>query len=150
MNFVIKNYSGVFMLSKLYIDRGYRNLDLNCSESMVAVANEAYSLGLDTTSLRLSSAFGGGMCVEEKCGAVTGALMVLGVLFVKERAHSTDSLKEIVRHFLYDFESRMQSCDCRPLKDLYRSEETGCMTVIESSLDILEETIEKYSNKRVR
>ena len=51
------------------------------------VQNVAYKLGLDKEALKLASAFGGGMGIEDKCGALTGALMVLGKLFVKEKAH---------------------------------------------------------------
>ena len=138
------------MLVELYNTGRYTDMDLNCSETIVAVANDAFEMDLDNESMRLSSAFGGGMCIEEKCGAVTGALMVIGYLFVEECAHKSEIMKPVVHSFLTEFEIIMQSSDCKPLKDMYRTEDSGCKKVIVSSLEILEKTIERYDEFRIR
>ncbi|MBN2883611.1 MAG: C_GCAxxG_C_C family protein, partial [Clostridia bacterium] len=101
-------------------------------------------------SIRMSSAFGGGMCIEEKCGAVTGALMIIGYMFVENCAHKSEIMKPVVHSFLMDFELELQSSICLPLKAMYRTEESGCQSIIEKSLEILERTIEKYLAFRIR
>lgn len=51
----------------------------NCSQAVMGACGESEGLTLDQ-SLRLSSAFGGGICrTAGVCGAVTGALMALGL-----------------------------------------------------------------------
>ncbi len=138
------------MLKELYNSGKYDDLDLNCAESIVVVANDAYGLGFTNETIRFSSAFGGGMCIEEKCGVVTGALMILGYLFVEECAHKSDIMKPVVHSFLTDFKLKMQSSECLPLKKMYRTEESGCSFVIESSLEILENTVNRYKDFRIR
>ena len=76
--------------------------------------------------------------------------MVLGLLFVKENAHSTEYLKEIVHYYFNEFTNLMGSCECTPLKENHRTESYGCRNVISSALDILEKTIENFSDKKVR
>ena len=50
----------------------------NCAQTVFSLF--AKDLGMDeTTALKVSSAFGGGMACAETCGAVTGAYMVLGM-----------------------------------------------------------------------
>ena len=50
----------------------------NCSQSVLAVF--AKELGISKkTALRVSTGFGGGMRMGEVCGALTGALMALGL-----------------------------------------------------------------------
>ena len=59
------------MLSEL-IKNGFGEQEgLNCAEKMLHGANVAYKLGLDKEALKLASA-GGGMGIEDKCGALTG------------------------------------------------------------------------------
>jgi len=138
------------MLKNYYLDNVYKSIDLNCAESVLYTADKFYKLGFSDEVIRLSSAFGGGMYIEGKCGAVTGSLMVLGYLFVKENAHAADYLKTIVQYYFNEFEKNMGSCDCRPLKTTHRSELYGCRNVITAALDILEQTINTFNDKIVR
>ena len=138
------------MLKELYVSGKYKEMDLNCSETVVTVANDAYELGLSSDALRMSSAFGGGMCIEDKCGAVTGALMVIGCLFVSDCAHKAESMKPVVHSFLTNYEINMKSLDCKPLKEMYRTDEYGCRKVIEAALETLEEVVHEYGEYRVR
>ena len=50
----------------------------NCSQAILATYGEGLGLSKET-ALRLACGFGGGMRRAETCGAVTGALMVLGL-----------------------------------------------------------------------
>jgi C_GCAxxG_C_C family probable redox protein len=50
----------------------------NCSQAILATYGEAFGLPRET-ALRVACGFGGGMRLADLCGAVTGALMVLGL-----------------------------------------------------------------------
>ena len=65
--------------------------DFSCSQAVFSVYAE--QLGLDKqVALKISCAFGGGMArMAETCGAVTGALMVIGLKHGKARPDDNDA-----------------------------------------------------------
>lgn len=131
-------FGGTIMLYDL-ISAGYgEEADLNCAEKILWGANEAYNLGLDKNALKIASGFGGGMGVEGICGALTGAIMVLGVLFVDEKAHESTKIKELSKEFLGRYEETMGSIDCAPLKKNYRTGEEKCENIILKSAELLD------------
>ena len=90
----------------------------SCSQSVLSAF--APDLGLDTdAALRVSAAFGGGMGrTGRTCGAVTGALMVLGLRHgairgddkaTKERTYA------LAREFIERFEARNSGVACAEL-----------------------------------
>ena len=133
-------------LSKL-VNNGYMEKKyLNCAQTVLFGANEVYRLGLEPDALKLAAGFGGGMGIEATCGALTGAVMVLGRIFAKEKGHDTPRLKELAAEFLEEYRSQMGDIDCTPLKERYRSEELKCRRVVLKSAEILEGLIEKELN----
>ncbi|MFP4384781.1 MAG: C-GCAxxG-C-C family (seleno)protein [Spirochaetia bacterium] len=132
------------------LEKGFaRGKDLNCAETILYGANEAYKLGLDKDSLKLSSGFGGGMGIEDTCGAVAGSVMVLGRIFVKDRAHESGKLKQITAEFLNAYRQEMGSINCAPLKEKYRDDLRGCEDVIFKAAEILDQVIEEYQDHPV-
>ena len=128
-------------LSEL-VEKGYgEEHDLNCAETILWGANAVYDLGLDRNALRLAAGFGGGMGIEATCGALSGALMVLGRMFTRDRGHESPRVKELCVRFLEAYKARMGSIDCAPLKARHRSEELKCRTVVFQAARILEELI---------
>jgi len=90
----------------------------SCSQSVLA--SRAEQFGLETeTALKLSAAFGGGLGRQgEVCGAVSGALMVIGL----ENGHITPEDKaakehtyELTRRFIAEFTRRNGTIQCRDL-----------------------------------
>jgi C_GCAxxG_C_C family probable redox protein len=131
------------MLADL-IKNGYgKDMDLNCAETILYGANEAYGLGLDKESLKLAAGFGGGMGIEDVCGALTGAIMVLGKLFVKDRAHESTKIKELTNELFEKYKQEMGYIDCAPLKEKYRNEEIKCSIVILKAAEILDKIVER-------
>ena len=57
----------------------YFSQKMHCSQSVIAAFAEECGI-TEAQALKLGSCFGGGMRKGEVCGAVTGALMVLGLL----------------------------------------------------------------------
>jgi C_GCAxxG_C_C family probable redox protein len=121
--------------------------DLNCAEKILYGANDVYSLGLSKEALRLSAGFGGGMGVEDTCGIVTGGVMVLSSLFVKDRGHEGPRIKELNTEWFQRMNEVFSSTSCRPLKAKYRSEERGCADLILNAAKALDEIVERELKK---
>lgn len=122
--------------------------DLNCAETILYGANEAYGIGLDAKALKIASGFGGGMGLETVCGALTGSVMTFGLLFTRERGHESDFVENLNRELFARFEQEMGSTECRCLKEKHRTEETGCRNVILAAARILDEIVLREASKR--
>jgi C_GCAxxG_C_C family probable redox protein len=136
------------MLKEL-IQEGYGvKEDLNCAETILYAANQVYHLDLNSDSLKLAAAFGGGMGIESVCGVLAGSLMVLGRLFIKETAHQHPEIKELSKELFDTFQKEMGDILCKPLKDNYRTEEKKCREVILKGAEVLDRIISRELNKR--
>jgi C_GCAxxG_C_C family probable redox protein len=123
--------------------------DYNCAETILAGANQVYHLGLDQNAMKLAAGFGGGMAIEGDCGALTGAIMVLGKLYVKDRAHESDKIKELTKELFERYRREMEETDCAPLKAKYRNDEVKCRLVILKAAEILDEIVAREDLKAV-
>lgn len=87
----------------------------NCAQAVLAAFAE--SLGLEeTTALKLASPFGGGMARRgEVCGAVTGALMALGLTGRAGAPEEKERAYALAQTFLRRFEERRGALRCRDL-----------------------------------
>ena len=90
----------------------------NCAQSVLSTFSVRYGLDVDQ-ALRVAGGFGGGMArLGETCGAVTGGMMVIGLLYGKTRQED-DAAKEktyrMVRQFVDQFTARNGSILCREL-----------------------------------
>ena len=129
------------MLKEL-LETGYGvKEDLNCAEKILYGANRAYQLGFDRDDLKVAAGFGGGMAVESVCGALTASIMVLSRLYVQDRAHESDRIKDLVKELFDLYAEEMGSIICAPLKEQHRTKETGCHTVIVKAAEILDTII---------
>ncbi len=126
----------------------------NCSQAIARTYGPVYGLSaLD--AVRVSCGFGGGMRHGGTCGAVTGALMILGLRF-GPRNESDTSAKAGVNSKVSEFQSRFESlCDsveCRDLlgRDISTPEGMGqaannnlfrtvCPKMVQTAAEILED-----------
>jgi len=94
------------------LDQGF-----NCAQSVLAAF--AGQLGLDESrALMLASPFGGGVSRRgEVCGAVSGALMVLGLAQGADTPAGKESAYLLGQDFLQRFEARHGTILCRKLID---------------------------------
>lgn len=127
----------------------------NCAQAVFA--SFAGDLGLDRrTALRAASGFGSGMAgMALTCGAVTGALMVIGMKYgyiSGEDRQAKSRTYDLAKEFIREFSQQNGSIVCRELlgcdvstpdglrlareKDLFR---TLCPKYVRSSVIILEE-----------
>lgn len=123
-----------------YYNSGY---DLNCAEAILYAANDAYDLHLTKDTLKTMAGFGGGMAIEETCGAVTGAIAALSIMFVEDRAHEGEKIKTLVVKLFDRVEKRLGTNNCKLLKEKYRhNEEEKCKFIILAVAEVLGEIIE--------
>ncbi|HEY5562131.1 MAG TPA: C-GCAxxG-C-C family (seleno)protein [Clostridiaceae bacterium] len=129
-----------------YYDKAY---DLNCAETMLYAANDEYNMELKKETLKTMAAFGGGMAIESVCGAITGSLAVLSILFTTDRGHESDRMKNLTKEFFDKFNVALGTDNCRSLKEKYRNNEKRCFAMVEVAGSILEEIILREKNLRL-
>ena len=87
----------------------------NCSQSTFAAFAPRFGLD-EKTALKLASPFGGGMARRgEVCGAVTGALLALGLKEGAELPAQKDAIYRLAGEFLHRFQVEHGSLICRDL-----------------------------------
>jgi len=97
----------------------FRN-KFNCSQSVLTPFGTEFNLSADEC-LKIATAFGGGMGRQQQtCGAVTGALMAIGLKYGK--GINDDEVKKQftyskTREFFEEFKNIHGSANCRELLD---------------------------------
>lgn len=117
--------------------RKYYKADYNCAETLILAGNETYGLGLDEKAVKLMAGFGGGCGCGHFCGALAGALGILSILTIGERAHITPNFGPVRAEFMAKYEEKLGSFLCSDLKPKYRTEENGCLKTCELTGEVL-------------
>ena len=136
----------------------YFSEELHCSQSVLAAfADECHIT--EEMAFRLGSCFGSGMRKGNVCGACTGALMVLGLMFGEEHSGSPEE-RQRSNHLNDRMMDRFQqingTCICNELLGCDITTQEGrqyartkglfkefCPKMVASAVDILEEIIEE-------
>ena len=95
-------------------EENFRN-GYNCSQAVLSAFADDFDL-TEQQCCRLGTAFGAGMAQQKTCGAISGALMALGML--NPKAGSSDpiyqaELRHLTKTFQETWSKSMGSCDCR-------------------------------------
>jgi C_GCAxxG_C_C family probable redox protein len=97
----------------------FRN-NYNCSQSVLSVFSEELGVKKDL-AMKLASPFGSGIAyMQETCGAVSGALMAIGLKYGKgENGTNEDKARayDLSQHFMTEFKQLHQTVCCRELLD---------------------------------
>ncbi|MFC2118180.1 C-GCAxxG-C-C family protein [Bacteroidota bacterium] len=135
-----------------YFNRGY-----NCCQSILLTYGKEF--GIDKkTSIKIGHAFGGGIVrTGETCGAVAGAIMIIGLKYGKTKLVDKESDKRVFHYttkFLKEFEAENKSSLCIELlnidistkEGLEKAENEGifkatCPKIVESAARILKNII---------
>ena len=129
---------------------------IDCSQVVTGAFAEKMGM-TEGQARKVSSCFGGGMMCGETCGAMTGALMVIGMVYGHSR-EGDQSQKEIMAaktgEFKKLFGEKYSSCICRELLghdiskpgEMEKVLEKGlmfdfCPRVVEDTIDILEKIL---------
>jgi len=126
----------------------------NCAQSVVAAFCEKYHMDKET-ALKTTSGFGAGFRSGEVCGAVSGAVMVIGLKYgqtIGEDKPTKDFCNQKTLEFTTAFEAKNKTIVCRELLGFDKSQKEEfekakaqnifketCAKIIESSVEILEE-----------
>jgi C_GCAxxG_C_C family probable redox protein len=142
-----------------YFARGF-----NCSQSVLAAYAEQFGL-TEELALKVAGGFGGGMGrMGETCGAVTGAIMVIGLKFASTTPgdiQGKENTYAVVREFVHRFKGRNVTVLCRELLDCDISTPEGmkraqqeklikqcCPKFIRDAAEILDQLIELWRPKQ--
>jgi C_GCAxxG_C_C family probable redox protein len=89
----------------------------NCSQAVFSVF--AVEMGIQfETAVKIACAFGGGMRLGNTCGAVTGALMAIGLKYGKSKVDENDAREKtyaLTKQFQEKFSTAKGSVMCRDL-----------------------------------
>ncbi len=90
----------------------------SCSQAVLAVFAQDFSLDRDT-ALRISQGFGAGIAyTDDLCGALSGAIMVIGLRYGRMKADDLTAKEKtyrVVGEFLQEFEKHNGSVTCTGL-----------------------------------
>ncbi|HOW39000.1 MAG TPA: C-GCAxxG-C-C family protein [Bacteroidales bacterium] len=130
----------------------YFRSKFNCSQSVFTVFGTEHGLS-ENDCLKTSCAFGGGMGRQQLiCGAVTGALMALGIKYGKAMGDPDENKQltyEKTREFFNEFIRLNGSTSCRELlKGLDMNDPDDHRKIIEQGL--FDTLCEKYVTDSVR
>ncbi len=129
---------------------------LNCSQAIVSTYSVRHDLKREL-AIKISTAFGGGINLMGKtCGAVTGALMVIGLKYGRTKTPLMAS------EFIKKFKALNGSITCKDLLGFDISSGEGiekviendffyqiCPNLVRSSANILEHILEEKSNYNI-
>jgi C_GCAxxG_C_C family probable redox protein len=135
----------------------------SCSQAVLTSFCDIYGLDRET-SLKISQPFGGGIAhTGQMCGAVTGALLVIGLEFGRTRVEDEEAKEktyDAVQQFMDQFKAQHDSLVCRELlghdindpDDLEKIREKDlfsrlCPRFVETAVAILENLIPASSPK---
>ncbi|MBL7112546.1 MAG: C_GCAxxG_C_C family protein [Bacteroidales bacterium] len=129
----------------------------NCAQSVFSAFTDYLKLDRET-ALSISSGFGAGMGrTQATCGAVTGAIMVIGSRLSGQQPSKegiNDYIYSKTREFINQFTERNKTTNCRELVHADLNTEEGrnyfeknnifnevCMKCVSDAIDILEEIL---------
>lgn len=135
------------------------NNNFNCSQAVFTVFATEYGIS-EELALKLATSFGGGARSGEMCGAVSGALMVLGLRyghFIAENNEQKQKAYSLGQEFVRRFKEKNNSIVCRDLLgyDLSKADEfeiiaskglfkTICPNMVRDAVNILEQMLCEY------
>lgn len=133
------------LLPKYYFEQNY-----NCAETILRAANEYYNLGLHDKDMILVGAYGAGIQSGNTCGAVLSVAAILSLKYVEAKAHESEDIRPVVQKMMRKFNEKYGSILCKNIKPQSFKPEYRCQMTIETSCDILEETIAEYEAERAK
>lgn len=131
----------------------------HCSQAVLAAY--AKECGIEEEkALKLGACFGSGMRQGEVCGAATGALMVLGLLYGNTKPLDRDLSNKVNDEFLKRFKERNGSylcnsllkCDIRTIDGINYAKSNNlftefCPKMVYSACEIIDALISELNNK---
>jgi C_GCAxxG_C_C family probable redox protein len=96
------------------------NKKFNCAQSVLSVFSSELNIS-KSDCFRIATPFGSGVAFrQEMCGAVTGALMAIGLKYGMDENDSTEQKSytyDLTTHFISEFRKKHGSICCKDLLD---------------------------------
>ncbi len=112
----------------------------NCAQSLLLAFCEDYGVDKNAAA-KIAASFGGGIGRQgETCGALTGALMALGLKSQKDFLNDKDAKAEMVlitQEFINKFRIAFGAVKCRDLLGCDVGSEAGQLYIKEHNLNLL-------------
>ncbi|MCK9289775.1 MAG: C-GCAxxG-C-C family protein [Candidatus Cloacimonetes bacterium] len=135
------------------------NTNCNCAQAVLLTFAEEINIDLELAK-KISFPFGGGLGRSGNiCGAITGAIMVLGLKYGDKL--NKDQMYQLTRKFINQFHNEFEQIDCKLLTgfDLSIPEqsikasaqnisETHCSNYIKKSVSLLETLFNNFENEQ--
>ena len=128
----------------------YRNGDYFCSEAIVKTIKDEFDLQISDDIIAAASGFpvgmGGAGCT---CGAISGGIMVLGLLFGRTEAKDdkVNHMMELANELHNEFQNNHKSLCCRVLT---RGMELGSSEHMEQCISFTGEVAEQVARMIIR
>jgi C_GCAxxG_C_C family probable redox protein len=133
------------------------NNNFNCAQAVLLPFSGRFGLN-EETAYKIACGFGGGMArLQNTCGAVTGAIMVIGLEYGMSRPediHLKEKTYGLVKEFTKQFEEKNKTTSCRELLNCDLNTEAGkeafkknklhstiCLKCVKDSVGILEKLL---------
>lgn len=134
-----------------------------CSQAVLSSYGPDYGLDKEM-AVKIARGFGSGISrMSETCGAVSAAIMVLGLPYEGIEKQAKEETYRLVQEFMKEFKARHSSFNCTCLlgchlgtaegQEHFNSrglKETHCITFIRDVGDILEKLLDGSKNKVTR
>jgi C_GCAxxG_C_C family probable redox protein len=138
----------------------------SCSQAVLSSRCEQY--GLDQkTALTIAAGFGGGMGrTGNTCGAVTGAIAIIGLHLGSDRAGETEAKEntyQAVQEFIAGFEQEFGSINCTELVGCHIGTASGheqavrsgtfenvCPRFVDGAIDILDRALDSAEQRQIK
>jgi len=118
----------------------YARPNTNCAQATLCAFCKETRLS-EETAMKLATGFGGGLRDEEVCGAVTGAVMALGLVMGQTSEDDTDARQKVydlTTEFNKRFKEKHSSIVCRDLKG---TKPDICAQLVQDGAEIMEELL---------
>ena len=132
---------------------------LNCAQSVVASFADVLKVDQET-AVRMAAGFGGGMGrMQDTCGAITGAFMVIGFLRGRYKSgddEANEKTNYLIQKFSKEFSKNHGSIKCKALINFDLNSEEGreeakkedvfnkkCTFYVKNSVELLEEILQE-------
>ena len=139
------------------------NKGFNCAQAVLTSHCEEYGLS-DDIAKKISCGFGGGMGhIGEICGAVSGAIMLIGLKHGKNKEADNESKEKtykLVKEYTDKFKNEFGSINCTELvkfdlsieEELIKARNSGifkelCPLLVKRSVELVEEIVKTKEEK---
>ena len=142
------------MIDRTKIANDLHEKGANCAQSVACAFADVVGLEQETL-MKICGTFGGGFRAGEICGVVSGAGVVLGMMYphaIPEDKEAKEFISGKIKDFEKRFKERFPALACRDLKELTAAPEVSpaatrlavtktCGVYIVSAVEILEEML---------